>query len=177
MRYLIALPLKESESSEFIALRDKYKAMAPRWKITLGPHITLYRPSEFKISIVEAIEIFKKAPDTKQFSTKFVGFDAFLNHSNNAVYSEPKEHKRFEEIKELYLNIADKILQDTADVWPYHPHLTLVNRLDTEPAMELLKKLTEEKFENKYTFDRVSLYKKEHNDKSWVEIASNKLEK
>ena len=50
MRYLIALPLKESESSEFIALRDKYKLRAPRWKITLAPHITLYRPSEFKIT-------------------------------------------------------------------------------------------------------------------------------
>ena len=177
MRYLIALPLKESESAEFIELRDKYKTIAPRWKITLGPHITLYRPSEFKISIDEAIKVFKKAPAVKQFTTDFIGFDAFLNHSNNAVYSEPKDYKRFEEIKELYLNTADKMLQDTADVWRYHPHLTLVNRLDTEPAQQLLKKLKDINFKSQYTFDRVCLYKKEHQDKNWVEIARNKLEK
>ena len=177
MRYLIALPLKESESAEFIQLRDKYKTMAPRWKITLGPHITLYRPSEFKITKTEAIEEFKKAPVLKQFETVFDGFDAFLNHSNNAVYSEPKEHYHFEEIKNSYLSVANKIIQETADVWPYHPHLTLVNRLDSESAKDLLKKLEGIDFKGKYTFDRVCLYKKEHEDKNWVEIASNKLEK
>ena len=103
MRYLIALPLKESESSEFIALRDKYKLRAPRWKITLAPHITLYRPSEFKITKEEAIKEFNKAPKMGEFSVKFDGFDAFMNHSNNAVYSEPKDHSFFEKIK-LMLN-------------------------------------------------------------------------
>ena len=177
MRYLIALPLKESESEEFIKLRDKYKDFAPRWKITLGPHITLYRPSEFKISIDDAVKEFKKAPSYKEFSVEFKGFEAFMNHSNNAVYSEPKLHQDFEKIKELYKPQAGKILNDIADVWPYHPHLTLVNRLNSENAQKLMDELKGLLFYNNYSFDRVCLYKKEHEDKNWVEIASNKLEK
>lgn len=177
MRYLIALPLKDSESVEFIKLRDKYKDFAPRWKITLGPHITMYRPSEFKISMDEAIKLFKNAPTSKQFTVCFEDFDTFMNHSNNAVYSEPDNYHPFEQIKEDYLDLACNIIQDTSDVWPYHPHLTLVNRLNSESAKELISSLKLVKFRHNYTFDRVCLYKKEHDDKNWVEIASNKLEK
>jgi 2'-5' RNA ligase len=177
MRYLIALPLQESEYSEFIKLRDKYRHFAPRWKITLDPHITLYRPSEFKISKSEAIEEFKRASSFKQFSVEFKGFEAFMNHSNNAVYSEPINHTYFEKIKESYKPQAGNILQDISDVWPYHPHLTLVNRLDSENAQKLMGELKKLEFDKNYTFDRVCLYKKEHEDKDWVEIASNKLEK
>jgi 2'-5' RNA ligase len=177
MRYLIALPLKESESDEFIKLRDKYKDYAPRWKITLGPHITLFRPSEFKMPIDDAIKEFKKAPVYKDFSVNFKNFEAFMNHSNNAVYSEPVRHDDFEKIKELYEPQAGKILQEIADVWPYHPHLTLVNRLDTENAEKLIDELKGADFDKKYSFDRICLYKKDHEDKNWVEIASNKLEK
>lgn len=177
MRYLFALPLKESESEEFIKLRDKYKDFAPRWKITLGPHITLYRPSEFKVPIDDAIEEFKKASGYRDFSVNFKNFGAFMNHSNNAVYSEPVKHEDFENIKELYQPQAAKILQDIADIWPYHPHLTLVNRLDSENAQRLISELKGLVFDKNYTFDRVCLYKKDHEDKNWVEIASNKLEK
>ena len=177
MRYLIALPLKDSESKGFIKLREKFKDFAPRWKITLGPHITLYRPSEFKISKEDAVKEFKKAPKMSEFSVEFDGFDAFMNHSNNAVYSEPKDHSSFEKIKSTYLPIAKNILQDSSDIWPYHPHLTLVNRLDSESATKLIEELKKTDFNHKYCFDRVVLYKKEHDDKNWVELASNKLEK
>lgn len=176
MRYLLALPLKPEESEEFIKLRDKYKETAPRWKVTLGPHITLFRPSEFKASSEEAIAIFKKAPTFKIFSEIFDGFEAFLNHSNNAVYSEPKEYKRFKELRNLYLDTANKIMSDTTEVWPFHPHLTLVNRLDPEPAKKLLVDLKSIGFEKSYVFDSVVLYKKESSDENWVEIARNKLE-
>lgn len=177
MRYLIALPLQEFESRDFIELRDKCKHFAPRWKITLGPHITLYRPSEFSIGKPEAIKEFKKAPSFKRFSVEFKGFEAFMNHSNNAVYSEPSNHAYFEKIKELYKITAGNILQNIDDVWPYHPHLTLVNRLDTENAKRLINELKKLDFNKKYTFDRICLYKKEHQDINWVEIASNGLEK
>lgn len=177
MRYLIALPIKESEYKEFIKLRDKFKFLAPRWKITLGPHITLYRPSEFKLGIEAAIKEFNKAPSIKQFSVRFKGFTAFMNHSNNAVYSEPAEHESFKKLKQIYKNQASNILQDISDVWPYHPHLTLVNRLNSENAQRLINELKIVDFESYYSFDRVCLYKKEHQDKEWVEIATNVLEK
>lgn len=48
MRYLIALPISELESTEFIQLRDQYKHFAPRWKITLGSHITILQPGPAK---------------------------------------------------------------------------------------------------------------------------------
>jgi 2'-5' RNA ligase len=177
MRYLIALPLRDSESQDFIELRDKYASFAPRWKITLGPHITLYRPSEFSIAKAEAIKDFEKAPKLSDFTANFNGFEAFLNHSNNAVYSEPADYNVFKSVKASYISTANKIMQDTSDVWPYHPHLTLVNRLDTESAKKLLNELEGLKFNKTYTFDRVCLYKKEHEDKNWIEIASNRLEK
>lgn len=176
MRYLLALPLKPEESEGFIKLRDEYKDTAPRWKITLGPHITLFRPSEFKVGSNEAIEIFKKAPSFKAFSENFRGFEAFINHSNNAVYSEPIDYKKFKELRHIYMETADKIMSDTSEVWPYHPHLTLVNRLDTEPAKKLLSDLKGVNFEQVYIFDSVVLYKKEASDHNWVEIARNKLE-
>lgn len=175
MRYLIALPLSAEQSSEFIALRDKYKHLAPRWKITLGPHITLYRPSEFKLAKDEAIKAFKQAPAYKSFNSSFKGFQAFLNHSNNAVYSEPKDYSNFKKLRKAYEQVANLILEDTTEVWPFHPHLTLVNRLDTEPAEKLLDDLAKQDFSSDYSFDRVCLYKKEPGDANWVEIASNLL--
>ena len=112
-----------------------------------------------------------------EFSVKFDGFDAFMNHSNNAVYSEPKDHSFFEKIKSSYHSIAKNILQDSSDIWPYHPHLTLVNRLDGESAIKLIAELKMHNFSQNYSFDRVVLYKKEADDKNWIELSSNKLEK
>lgn len=176
MRYLIALPLKNSESAQFIKLRDEYKSLAPKWKITLGPHITLFRPSEFRMDIDQAIAIFKKAPKFKAFQQAFVGFEAFLNQSNNAVYSQPDSYEIFKRIKRAYEQIADQILQDTTEIWPFHPHLTLVNRLDTPSAQKLLAELKPLEYSEVFSFDRVCLYKKLGDDKAWVEIASNKLD-
>jgi 2'-5' RNA ligase len=175
MRYLIALPIRPEESVEFIKLRDQYKHFAPKWKITLGPHITLFRPSEYKIEQKKAIDIFTKAPAFEAFTEKFVGFEAFLNHSNNAIFAEPTDYDNFKKLKRLYEATATKILQDTAEVWPFHPHLTLINRLDSENAQLALKNLAAIKFEASYTFDRVYLYKKAGSDKEWIEIASNSL--
>jgi 2'-5' RNA ligase len=175
MRYLIALPIRPEESVEFIKLRDQYKHFAPKWKITLGPHITLFRPSEYKIEQKKAIEIFKKAPHFESFKEEFVGFEAFLNHSNNAVFAEPSDYDNFKKLKRLYEATATNILQDTTEVWPFHPHLTLINRLDSENAQLALKNLAAIKFEASYTFDRVYLYKKAGSDKEWIEIASNSL--
>ena len=153
MRYLLALPLNPNESQEFIELRDRFKATSPRWKITLGPHITLFRPSEFRVGTHEAIKIFKKAPSFGSFAETFKGFEAFINHSNNAVYSEPNDYQRFKELRKRYLETANKIMSDTTEVWPFHPHLTLVNRLDTEPAKKLLKELEGIGFKKLYNFD------------------------
>jgi hypothetical protein len=175
MRYLIALPLSKNESESFIKLRDQYKDTAPKWKITLGPHITLFRPSEFLLDKNKAIELFEKAPKFGKFQEEFEGFSAFMNHSNNAVYSEPKNYDNFKKLRKSYMGTASKIMQDTSEVWPFHPHLTLVNRLDSEPAKGLLLKLKSADFKKNYTFDRVSLYKKEHQDSEWVEIAHNAL--
>jgi 2'-5' RNA ligase len=177
MRYLIALPLKNSESSQFIELREKYKNMAPRWKITLGPHITLYRPSAAKIELNNAISEFKNAAPFSRFTRDFTNFDAFIGHSSSAVYYEPKDYESFEQIKNIYLPEASKIMQDTSDAWPFHPHITLVNRLDSDSAIALKKQLASTKLISSYEFDRVCLYKKELDDINWIEIASNKLEK
>lgn len=175
MRYLIALPLLPTESDSFIGLRDQYKTTAPKWKITLGPHITLFRPSEFLVDKKKAIELFGKSPKFRKFQEEFEGFEAFLNHSNNAVYSEPKNYDNFIKLRKSYMDTANLIMQDTSEIWPFHPHLTLVNRLDTEPAKQLLTNLKAVNFHKTYTFDRVSLYKKEHQDVNWVEIAHNSL--
>lgn len=175
MRYLIAMPLELSQAEDFIKLRDQYKGMAPRWKITLGPHITIFRPSEFKLDKNEAIRVFKSAPGFGRFNQQFDGFEAFLNYSNNAVYSEPLDYQKFHDIKAAYEAVAQKILQDTTEVWPFHPHLTLVNRLDEGPARQLLQKLEAVKFEKKYDFSKICLYKKDKGDPLWVEIACNRL--
>ena len=175
MRYLIALPLKDADSKDFIKLRDQYKDLAPKWKITLGPHITLFRPSEYLADKDQAIEIFKKAPKFKAFNAMFKGFEAFLNHSNNAVYSQPTSYDEFQKIKQVYEPTAGQILQDTTEIWPFHPHLTLVNRLDTTSAKKLLTNLEPLNFSAEYFFDRICLYKKLAEDRTWVEIASNML--
>lgn len=175
MRYLIALPLDATESASFIDLRDRYKHFAPRWKVTLGPHITLYRPSEFRLNQTMAIQVFKTAPDFEKLREKFEAFEAFLNYSNNVVYLEPKSHTKFKALREHYGAVAAKIMQDTSEIWPFHPHLTLVNRLDAEPAKTLLNELNGIGFNASYSFDRVCLYKKAPQDSNWVEIASNKL--
>lgn len=175
MRYLIALPLKDTESEDFINLRDRYKNLAPRWKITLGPHITLFRPSEYLVEKDQAVKIFKEATKFDAFRESFKGFEAFLNHSNNAVYSQPASYEKFKQIKRAYQHTADKIVQDTTEIWPFHPHLTLVNRLDTPNAQKLLGELAPLDFLKEYSFDKVCLYKKTSEDKTWVEIACNKL--
>ena len=175
MRYLIALPLKESETASFIGLRDKFKHLAPKWKITLGPHITLFRPSEFRLEKQQAIELFQTAPEFGAFKEKFEGFEAFLNHSNNAVYSEPNNYEKFKGLKQKYEQVASKILQDSSDVWPFHPHLTLVNRLDSDNANKLLSLLSAVDFKREFSFDSVCLYKKDKGDSDWVEIARNRL--
>lgn len=175
MRYLIAIPIQESEATDFIALRDKYKKMAPRWKITLGPHITVFRPSEHKLAQAEAIKIFKSAPRFEIFTQRFDGFESFMNYSNNAVYSEPVDHAKFHDIRETYLPIAEKICQDITEVWPFHPHLTLVNRLDKNEAIKLMGLLKKGDFSKSYTMSRICLYKKDKSDANWVEIACNRL--
>lgn len=175
MRYLIALPVKNEQAQQIVKIRDRYKHLAPRWKITLGPHITLYRPSEHVLEKSEAVEIFKKAPESFKFSMQFGHYEAFLNYSNKVVYLEPDNHDPFKKIKSLYSQVAVQLLEDSSEIWPYHPHLTLVNRLDQEGAEELLSKLGKIPQPLTIDFDRVCLYKKISSDPEWVEIATNQL--
>ena len=175
MRYLIALPVKKEQAEPIIELRDRFKNLAPRWKITLGPHITLFRPSEHMLDKKEAIEIFKKAPQAGKFSMQFGSYEAFLNYSNKVVYLEPASHAPFKEIKTLYAPTAAKLLEDSSEIWPYHPHLTLINRLDQLAVEKLLSALGQMPKPLVIDFERVCLYKKIGSEPEWVEIASNQL--
>lgn len=175
MRYLIAIPVEGPEVSDFIKLRDEYSHLAPRWKITLGPHITIFRPSEFRLGKEDAIDEFKTAPGIKSFNQQFNGFQSFMNYSNNAIYSEPINYDYFVRIREVYEHIAKKILKDTTEVWPFHPHLTLINRMNRDSAVELMKLLESIVFDKTYSLSSICLYKKEKEDKNWIEIARNRF--
>ena len=84
-------------------------------------------------------------------------------------------YEKFKELKQKYEQVASKILQDSSDVWPFHPHLTLVNRLDTDNAKKLLGLLEGVVFKREFSFESVCLYKKDKGDSDWVEIARNRL--
>lgn len=182
MRYLIAIPLPESDSTSFIKLRDSFRHYAPRWKLTLGPHITINRPQDSLVPCEMAIELFSNAPISPSFKMQFSKVEAFIGKRNSAVYFEPESHLPFNNIKSLYQPIADKIVKSGDEGWAFHPHLTLINRLRSEPAQEALNELAHiqsseaSAFKDfSYLLDRVCLYKKENSDEIWHEIAQNSL--
>ncbi len=182
MRYLVAIPLSEAEAGPFIDLRDSYRHYAPRWKLTLGPHITIHRPQESLVPIGTAIELFNSSPVCRGFSMSFNTIGAFIGKRNSAVYFEPDSHLPFNQIRKLYQPTAQLILKNSIEEWDFHPHLTLINRLTAESAQQLLDELESPSLKaalsfmgNPFRFDKVCLYKKEASDGSWQEIAQNKL--
>lgn len=177
LRYLIAAPVDDIESVEFVKLRDKYRTYAPKWHITLDPHITIVRPSPAKVDIDQAIELFKVANMPSEFRVKFSGFDAFINHDSSAVFAKPDETKDFELLNKLFLPISKKILNLDPNDWPFLPHLTLVNRLDRDAGVELLNILKGENIVMDYLFSRVVLFSKNDSDTVWQEAAKCKLAK
>ncbi|MEI6581749.1 MAG: 2'-5' RNA ligase family protein [bacterium] len=175
MRYLVAIPLPESEAGPFIDLRDSYRHYAPRWKLTLGPHITIHRPQESLLPIGKAIELFSSSPVCQGFSMPFNKIDAFIGKRNSAIYFEPDNYVPFCDIRKSYQSVAEQILNNTAEEWDFHPHLTLINRLSSDAAQLVLKELRSRPVHFTYNLGRVCLYKKETEDDSWQEIAQNKL--
>ncbi len=182
MRYLVAIPLSEAEAGPFIDLRDSYRHYAPRWKLTLGPHITICRPREALVPVGRAIELFNSTAQYQHFSLSFSKIGAFIGKRNSAVYFEPDSHWPFDEVRKLYQSTARQILKNGNEEWAFHAHLTLINRLTAESAQQLLDELESPSLKaalsfmgDPFRFDKVCLYKKEASDSSWQEIAQNKL--
>ena len=177
LRYLIATPINDDESVGFVKLRDKYKSYAPKWHITLDPHITIVRPSPAQVSLDMAIELFELSNMPKEFRVNFSEFDAFLSPDSCCVYAKPDDILGFERLNELFLPVSKKILNLDPNDWPFLPHLTLINRLHREAAMDLLEALRREKVALSYLIDRVVLFKKDDTDSVWLKVAECVLTK
>ncbi len=182
MRYLVAIPLPEAEAGPFIDLRDSYQHYAPRWKLTLGPHITIHRPREALVPVGRAIELFNSTAQYQHFLMSFSKIGAFIGKRNSAVYFESDSYRPFDEVRKLYQPTAQLILKNSIEEWAFHPHLTLINRLTGESAQDIIDELESPSLKatlsfmsNPFHFDKVCLYKKEASDSSWQKIAQNKL--
>lgn len=177
MRYLIACPLIESESLGFINLRDENKHFAPKWKITLGPHITIMRPGSAICDIDEAIKIFQSYELGTEFTIRFKGFDVFKGKNTAAVFAEPSDYAPFINIRRTLSKAFPGLVDSESGEWEFHPHLTLINRLPIENLDLIMQKLESVNLSLSYSFDSVVLYKKETTDELWTEIARQELKK
>lgn len=173
--YLIALPLPDEYLNDFNALRDEYKKYAPKWRITLDPHITITRPIRSDVPAEEVVEAFKAVDSLGLFSVYFKGFGAFIAKRNCVVFAEPENYKPFEDIRQIFLPIVRKVFGHEPNRWEYHPHLTLVNRLDRISALKILEGIGSPNIKMNYRFDRVCLYSKTSTDNFWNEIASTEF--
>ena len=113
-----------------------------------------------------AIELFELSNMPKEFRVNFSEFDAFLSPDSCCVYAKPDDILGFERLNELFLPVSKKM-----------SHLTLINRLHREAAMDLLEALRREKVALSYLIDRVVLFKKDDTDSVWLKVAECVLTK
>lgn len=177
MRYLIACPLRESEAQDFISLRNNNKHFAPKWKITLGPHITIMRPGAAICDIKEATNIFQSYELGIRFTVTFKGFEVFKGKNTATVFAEPLDYSPFINIRRILSRAFLRLIDSESGEWGFHPHLTLINRLPIENLELIMQKLESVDLNMTYSFEFVVLYKKETTDDKWVEIARQELKK
>lgn len=177
MRYLIACPLEIAKVRDFVRLRDELKYLAPKWKITLGPHITIMRPGEAICEPRKATDIFQSLEFGPTFVVDYKKFGVFKAKKTAAVYAEPSSYQPFEAMRGNLLNAIPKLIKSESGEWNYHPHLTLINRLPIENLELIMYKLKTEKLDITYNIDSVVLYKKDLADDVWAEISKQDLKK
>lgn len=177
MRYLVACPLDAPRISDFMKLRDEFKYLAPKWKITLGPHITIMRPGEAICEPQKAIDIFKTLEFGSVFEVSFKKFGYFEAKKTAVVYVEPSDYRMFEGIRANLLDYVPKIVKSESGDWGFHPHLTLINRVPIEKLELLMESLKLAKLNINYEFGAVVLYKKDLTDDEWVKISTRDLKK
>jgi 2'-5' RNA ligase len=175
IKYLVALPIPEPAQSMVADIKANLKPA--EWRDTMDPHITVLAPDRPLMPKGEAADSFLKACVGLQgFTVQTTQLRHFTRRNSRIIYLRLLPDLP---IQNLFKIILDKTSwQDTlaSEKRPYHPHITLVNQLPTNEAVEAEEELHALNIELSFTCTKVCLYAKQQSWPQWEALAESPLQ-
>lgn len=176
-RLMIAglLPSQASEAIEFI--QRQYETRG--WHITMPPHITLVRPGTALVDEPDAIRLFDaiKLDDLVRPGVSADSIATFLNSgSASVVYLRVEPTAELVGLHERLHQGALEFIEDNTEYDNFVPHVTLANEVADMPSVDrIVDELTGKNLALDFTLGSVHLFRKNDDDRRWVELASRPI--